>query len=49
MTVGPKRERSQTMKERYEELEIEVITFEAEDVIVTSIPDENEGPINGEF
>ncbi len=33
------------MKEAYEELEMEVVAFDAEDVILTSIPDENEGPI----
>ena len=31
------------MKDKYEELEIEVIRFDAEDVIVTSDPDEGEG------
>ena len=35
--------------EKYEELEMEVITFEAENVIVTSTPDENEGPLNPDF
>ena len=33
------------MKQRYEELEIEVITFDAEDVITTSGGDENEGSL----
>ena len=37
------------MKQTYEELELEVIVFEAEDVIVTSTPDDNEGPINSDF
>ena len=37
------------MKETYEELEIEIIVFDADDIVVTSIPDENEGPINGDF
>ena len=31
------------MKEPYNELEMEVIEFEVEDVIRTSIPDPNEG------
>ena len=38
------------MKQRYEELEMEVIAFETEDVIGDSgqngIPDDNEGPLN---
>ena len=37
------------MKEVYEKLEMEVISFDAEDVIITSIPDDNEGPINSDF
>ena len=37
------------MKQTCEELEMEVIVFDAEDVIVTSIPRENEGPINSGF
>ena len=37
------------MKQTYEELEMEIIVFDAEDVIVTSIPDDNEGPINSDF
>ena len=37
------------MKTEYEELEIEVIAFEAEDVIRTSVQDDNEGPINTDF
>ena len=37
------------MKQNYEELEMEVITFDAEDVITTSTPDENEGPQNPDF
>ena len=37
------------MKQTYEELEMEVIVFDAEDVIVTSTPDDNEGPINSDF
>lgn len=37
------------MKEAYERLELEVITFDAEDIIITSIPDENEGPLNPDF
>ena len=37
------------VKEVYEKLELEVISFDAEDIIITSIPDDNEGPINGEF
>lgn len=37
------------MKQSYEELEMEVITFNAEDVIATSMPDDNEGPINTDF
>ena len=34
------------MKQNYEELEMEVIIFDAEDVIVTS---ENEGSMNDNF
>ena len=37
------------MKEAYEELEMEIAAFDAEDVIVTSTPDENEGPLNDDF
>ena len=37
------------MKETYEELEMEVIVFDADDIIVTSIPDDNEGPLNPDF
>ena len=37
------------MNERYEELEMEVIIFDAENIIVTSTPDDNEGPLNPEF
>ena len=37
------------MKQIYEELEMEIITFETEDVIGESIPDENEGPLNPDF
>ena len=37
------------MKQKYEEMEMEVITFDTEDVIATSIPDENEGPLNPDF
>ena len=33
------------MKQKYEEPEMEVIMFETEDVIITSIPEENEGPL----
>ena len=37
----------ESRKEQYEKLEMEVIEFEAEDVIITSGPDPNEGPIVG--
>lgn len=37
------------MKQNYEELVMEVIAFDTEDVITTSIPDENEGPLNPDF
>ena len=37
------------MKEVYEKLELEVISIDAEDIIITSTPDENEGPLNPEF
>ena len=37
------------MNQRYEELEMEVIALEEEDVIRTSTPDENEGPLNPDF
>ncbi len=37
------------MKQRYEEVEFEVIIFDTEDVIATSTPDDNEGPINDDF
>ena len=33
------------MKQPYEELEMEVVAFEAEDILTESIPDENEGPL----
>ena len=33
----------------YEELEMEIIEFDAEDVIRTSNPDESEGPLNPDF
>jgi hypothetical protein len=36
---------NETMKEKYETLEMEVIVFEGEDMIMTS----NEGPINDQF
>ncbi len=36
------------MKETYEGLEMEVIAFDADDVIVTS-GDDNEGPMNPDF
>ena len=35
------------MKHSYEELEMEVITFDTKDVIIESGSDENEGPIIG--
>ena len=34
------------MKEIYEELKTEIISFDASDVITTSTPDENEGPLS---
>ena len=37
------------MKQKYEELEMEVIVFEAEDVILTSTYDDNEGGIQTNF
>ena len=37
------------MKQIYEVLEMEVITFDSNDVIMTSIPDDNEGPLNPDF
>lgn len=37
------------MKETYEELKTEIISFEASDVITTSTPDDNEGPLNPDF
>ena len=37
------------MKQHYEKLEMEVIDFDTEEVILTSTPDENEGPMNSEF
>lgn len=37
------------MKESYERVEIEVIPFDAEDVIITSTQDENEGPMQPDF
>ena len=37
------------MKQSYEELEMEVITFDTKDVIRTSNPDDNEGPLNPDF
>ena len=42
------------MKQRYEELEMEVIAFETDDVIGSSdqnnnIQDDNEGPLNPGF
>lgn len=37
------------MKQSYEELKMEVITFDAEDVILTSTPDENETGIMTDF
>ena len=50
MNDGTKvRKEPSQMKENYEKLEMEVIAFEAEDVIVTSTPDDNEGPINSDF
>ena len=36
-------------KEIYVSPDMEIITFEAEDVIATSTPDENEGPLNDDF
>ena len=42
-------ERRKNMKQRYEELKLEVITFDAEDVITTSIPEENETGMNQDF
>ena len=36
------------MKQDYEALEMEVIVFDEEDVIVTSTPDPNEAPGTGE-
>ena len=37
------------MRTIYEKPELEVITIDAEDIIVTSTPDENEGPLNPDF
>ena len=37
------------MKEKYEELQMEVIVFDTEDVITTSVQEENEGPLNPDF
>ena len=37
------------MKETYENVKMEVTEFAAEDVILTSTPDPNEGPMNGDF
>ncbi len=37
------------MKTSYEELEMEIIVFDTEDVIVTSSGDDNEGPLNPDF
>ena len=37
------------MKETYEELKMEIISFDSNDVIATSTPDENEGPLNTDF
>jgi len=37
------------VKEKFEELKLEVITFEAENIIVTSEGEDNEGPLNPDF
>ena len=43
---GAKEEKVMNFKENYEELEMEVIEFEAEDVIVTSGEGPDETPID---
>ena len=37
------------MKQKYEELKMEVIVFDAEDVILTSTSEDNEGPMSSDF
>ena len=37
------------MRQKYEDLELDVSTFDVEDIIVTSTPDDNEGPKQSDF
>ena len=43
------KERGHTAMEKYEELKMEVIVFDAGDIVTASIPDDNEGPMNDDF